>query len=225
MSAPPPEGPAPGTGAPPPTPAEGRTYPAPRPRRTGPKVLTFSAVAVLVVGMILGVVGFAGAARGIVDLVPTDLVTSEGTAGSDALALGPSTTPVAFDVREKGAYLVLEVSQDPSSRLPASAVGAEGPSGPVRISRPEQSGSLEVNGWSVFPVGVLVPDEEGTYAIVVDPREAADDVSIAVSGPFNADSVAGIGGSGLVLLIGFLLGGLGFAMLIAGIVWWAVAKK
>ncbi|MFE7503974.1 hypothetical protein [Promicromonospora sp. NPDC057488] len=203
MSAPPPERPAP---------------------RTGPKVLTFSAIAVLVVGMIVGVVGLAGAARGIVDLVPTDLVTSEGTAGSDALALGPSTTPLPFDVREKGAYLALEVSRDPSSRLPASSVTAEGPSGPVRINRPEQSGSLEVNGWSVFPVGVLVPDEEGTHAILVDPQVAADDVSIAVSGPFNAESVAGIGGSGILLLIGFLIGGLGFGMLVAGIIWWAVTK-
>lgn len=188
-------------------------------------MLTFSAVAVLVVGMILGVVGVAGAARGIADLVPTDLVTREGTAGSDALALGPSTTPLPFDVQERGGYLVLEVSQDPSARLPASAVSAEGPSGPERMSRPDQSGSLEVNGWSVFPVGVLVPDEEGTYSIVVDPQVATDDVGIAVSGPFNADSVAGIGGSGVVLLIGLLVGGLGFAMLIAGIVWWAVAKR
>lgn len=225
MSTPPPERPAPGTSQPLPAPGGRQSYPAPRPRRTGPKVLTFSAIAVLVVGMIVGVVGFAGAARGIVDLVPTNLVTSEGTAGSDALALGSSTTPLPFDVQEQGAYLVLEVSQDPSSRLPASAVSAEGPGGPVRINRPEQSGSLEVNGWSVFPVGVLVPDEEGTYTILVDPQVAADDVGIAVSGPFNADSVAGIGGSGIVLLVGFLLGGLGFAMLVAGIIWWAVAKK
>jgi hypothetical protein len=46
-----------------------------------------------------------------------------------------------------------------------------------------------------------------------------------VGGPLNADSVAGIGGSGIVLLIGFLVGGLGFLLLIAGIIWWAVAKK
>ena len=206
-------------------PSEGPTYPPPRPRRTGPKVLTFSGNAVLVEGMVLGVVGVAGAARGIADVVPTDLVTREGTAGSDALALGPSTTPLPFDVQEQGGYLVLEVSQDPSARLPASAVSAEGPSGPVRMSRPDESGSLEVNGWSVFPVGVLVPDEEGTHAIVVDPQVAAADVGIAVSGPYNAGSVAGIGGSGIVLLIGFLVGGLGLAMLIAGIVWWAVARK
>lgn len=206
-------------------PSEGPTYPAPRARRTGPKVLTFGGIAVLVVGMILGVVGAAGAARGVVDLVPTDLVTREGTAGSDALALGPSTTPLPFDVRERGGYLVLEVSQDSSARLPASAVSAEGPSGPERMSRPDQSGSLEVNGWSVFPVGVLVPDEEGTHAIVVDPQVAADDVSIAVSGPYNADSVAGIGGSGILLLIGLLVGGLGLAMQVAGIVWWALARK
>ncbi|MFI2365037.1 hypothetical protein [Promicromonospora sp. NPDC019610] len=225
MSAPPPEQPAPGPVPPQPAPGGGRPYPAPRPRRTGPKVLTFAAIGVLLVGVIVAVVGFAGAARGIVELVPTDLVTSEGTAGSDALALGPSTTPVTFDVEERGAYLVLEVSQDASAGLPTSSVGAEGPSGPVRISRPDQSGSLEVNGWTVHPVGVLVPDEEGTHAIVVDPRVATDDVSIAVSGPFNAESVAGIGGSGLVLLLGLLIGGLGFLLLIGGIIWWALAKK
>ncbi|MFI2486441.1 hypothetical protein ACH47X_05995 [Promicromonospora kroppenstedtii] len=209
MSVPPPEPPAPG----------------PAPRRTGPKVLTFTALGVLLVGMIVAVVGFAAAARGIVELVPTDLVTSEGTAGSDALALGPSTTPVAFDVQERGAYLVVEVSRDSSTSLPTSSVSAQGPSGPVRMSRPDQPGSLEVNGWAVHPVGIMVPDEDGTHAIVVDPQVATDDVSIAVSGPFNAESVAGIGGSGLVLLLGLLIGGLGFLLLIGGIIWWALAKK
>lgn len=225
MATPPPEQPAPGPTPPLPAPGSGGSYPAPRPRRTGPKVLTFSAIAVLLVGVIVAVVGFAGAARGIVELVPTDLVTREGTAGSDALALGPSTTPLPFDVQELGAYLVLEVSRDPSARLPGSSVSAEGPSGPVSIDRPDQTGSLDINGWTVHPVGVLVPDVEGTHAIVVDPQVATDDVSIAVSGPFNADSVAGIGGSGLVLLLGLLIGGLGFLMLIGGIIWWALAKK
>lgn len=199
--------------------------PAPRPRKTGPKILTFSGVAVLVAGVIAGVVGVAGAAGGIADLLPTDLVTTEGTAGSDALALGPSTEPLIFDVQDEGAYLVYEVSQGESARLPISAVTAEGPSGPLSITPPDQVGMLPTNGWSVFPVGVLVPSETGSHTLLVDESVAADDVSLAVGGPLNADSVAGIGGSGIILLIGFLVGGLGFVLLIAGIIWWAVAKK
>jgi hypothetical protein len=72
---------------------------------------------------------------------------------------------------------------------------------------------------------VLVPSGAGSHTLLVDASVAADDVSLAVSTPLNADSVAGIGGSGIVLLIGFLVGGLGFLLLIAGIIWWAVAKK
>jgi hypothetical protein len=213
-----------------PAPGTAYGYPAPyqqppRPRRTGPKILTFTGLAVLVAGGIAGVVGIAGAAGGIADLVPTNLVTTEGTAGSDALALGPSTTPLTFDVQDEGAFLVYEVSDGASARLPISAVTAEGPNGPLSITPPDQVGSLPVNGWSVFPVGVLVPDETGSHTVVVDPQLAADDVSVAVSGPLNADSVAGIGDSGLVFLLGFLVGGLGFLLLIAGIIWWAVARK
>jgi hypothetical protein len=198
---------------------------APRPRKTGPKILTFTGLAVLVAGVIAGAVGITGAAGGIADLMPTDLVTTEGTAGSDALALGPSTTPLTFDVPEEGAFIVYEVSDSASARLPISSVTAEGPDGPLGITPPDQVSSVPVNGWSVFPVGVLVPEVTGSHTLVVDPQLAADDVSIAVSGPLNADSVAGIGGSGLVLLVGFLVGGLGFLLLIAGIIWWAVAKK
>jgi hypothetical protein len=199
--------------------------PAPKPRKTGPKILTFSGVAVLVAGVIAGIVGVAGAAGGIADLLPTDLVTTEGTAGSDALAFGPSTEPLTFDVQEEGAYLVFEVSQGETARLPVSAVTAEGPSGPVSVEPADQSGSLSTNDWSVFSVGVLVPAETGSHTLLVDESVAADDVSLAVSAPLNADSVAGIGGSGIVILIGFLVGGLGFVLLIAGIIWWAVAKK
>jgi hypothetical protein len=178
-----------------------------------------------VAGVIAGIVGVAGAAGGIADLLPTDLVTTEGTAGSDALALGPSTQPLTFDVQEEGAYLVFEVSQGESARLPVSAVTAEGPSGPVSVEPSDQSGSLPTNGWSVFPVGILVPAATGSHTLFVDESVAADDVSLAVSAPINEDSVAGLGGSGLVILLGFLVGGLGFLLLIAGIIWWAVAKK
>jgi hypothetical protein len=215
---------------PPPQPGGAQGYPtpyqpAPKPRKTGPKILTFSGVAVLVAGVIAGIVGVVGAAGGIADLVPTDLVTTEGSAGSDALALGPSTEPLTFDVQDEGAYLVYEVSQGESARLPVSAVTAEGPSGPLSITPPDQVGMLPINGWSVFPVGVLVPSGSGSHTLLVDESVAADDVSLAVNGPLNVDSVAGIGGSGLVILLGFLVGGLGFLLLIAGIIWWAVAKK
>ncbi|MFD2792036.1 hypothetical protein ACFS27_00600 [Promicromonospora vindobonensis] len=199
--------------------------PAPRPRKTGPKVLTFTGVAVLVAGVIAGIVGVVGAAGGIADLLPTDLVTTEGTAGSDAIALETSTEPLTFDASDEGAYLVFEVSQDQSARLPASAVTAEGPNGPVGIEPPDQTGALPTNGWSVFPVGVVVPQETGPHTLVVDGAVASPDVGLAVSGPLNVDSVAGIGSSGLVVLVGFLVGGLGFLLLIAGIIWWAVAKK
>lgn len=198
---------------------------APRPRKTGPKILTFAGLAVLVAGVIGGAVGITGAAGGIADLMPTDLVTTEGTAGSDALALGPSTAPVTFDVQEEAAYIVYEVSDGASARLPISAVTAEGPNGPLSITPPDQVSAVPVNGWSVFPVGVLVTDGTGTYTLAVDPRLAADDVSIAVGGALNADSVSGIGSSGIILLVGFLAGGLGFLLLLAGIIWWAVAKK
>jgi len=199
--------------------------PAARPRRTGPKVLTFTAIAILLAGVVAGIVGVVGAAGGIADLLPTDLVTTEGTAGSDALALGPTTEPVPFDVQADGAYLVFEVSRGESARLPVASVTADGPTGPVSIEPPDQTGALPTNGWSVFPVGVLVPSETGPHTLAVDETVAADDVSIAVSGPINADSVAGIGGSGIVVLLGFLVGGLGFLLLIAGIIWWSVAKK
>lgn len=199
--------------------------PAPRPRKTGPKILTFSGVAVLVAGVIAGAVGFAGAAGSIADLLPTDLVTTEGSAGSDALTVGPSTEPVTFDVEGDGAYIIYEVSQGESARLPISAVTAEGPNGPVSITPPDQIAMLPTNGWSVFPVGILVPTETGSHTLFVDESVAGDDVGLAVGVPLNADSAAGIGGSGLLLLLGFLVGGLGFLLLIAGIIWWAVAKK
>lgn len=46
-----------------------------------------------------------------------------------------------------------------------------------------------------------------------------------MSDPINVDHVEGIGGSSLIALFGFLVGGLGFLLLVAGIIWWAVAKK
>lgn len=207
------------------TPPPGQYAQAPRPRKTGPKVLTFTGAAVLVAGLVAGIVGVVGAAGGIADLLPTDLVTTEGTAGSDAIALETSAEPLTFDASGDGAYLVFEVSQDPSARLSPSAVTAEGPTGPVAIEASEQRGALPTNGWSVFPVGVLVPQEAGPHTLVVDESVASPDVGLAVSGPLNADSVAGIGGNGLLVLVSFLVGGLGFLLLIAGIIWWALAKK
>ncbi|WP_369373760.1 hypothetical protein AB1046_07095 [Promicromonospora sp. Populi] len=200
-------------------------YQAPRARKTGPKILTFTGIAILLAGVITGIVGVVGATRGVVDLLPTDLVTTEGTAGSDAVAFGPSTEPLTLDVPQVGAYLVFEVSRGESARLPFSAVTAEGPSGPVSIEPPDQTTPLPTNGWSVFAVGILVPEESGPHTLVVDPALAADDVSLAVSSPINIGSVAGLGGSALVVGLGFLVGGLGFLLLIAGIIWWAVAKK
>ncbi|MEU4361250.1 hypothetical protein [Promicromonospora sp. NPDC023987] len=230
----PPPGPGHGfaAGPTPPPPAAGAQYgypaqypPAPRPRKTGPKVLTFTGAAILVAGLVAGIVGVAGAAGGIADLLPTDLVTTDGTAGSDAIALGASTEPLAFDVPDEGAYLVFEVSQGQSARLPVSAVTAEGPTGSVGIEPPDQTGALPTNGWSVFPVGVLVPQETGPHTLVVAEAVASADVSLAVSAPINVDHVEGIGGSSLIALFGFLVGGLGFLLLVAGIIWWAVAKK
>ncbi|GAB2479204.1 hypothetical protein GCM10027063_21150 [Promicromonospora xylanilytica] len=228
----PPPGPGHGyaAGPTPPPPAAQYGYPgryaqAPRPRRTGPKVLTFTGVAVLVAGLVTGIVGVVGAAGGIADLLPTDLVTTEGTAGSDAVALETSTEPLTFDASDEGAYLVFEVSHDQSARLPVSAVTAEGPNGPVGIEPPDQTDALPTNGWSVFPVGVLVPQETGPHTLVVDESVASPDVGLAVSSPINVDSVAGVGRSSLLVLGGFLVGGLGFLLLVAGIIWWAVAKR
>lgn len=221
---------APGSPSPLPDLGGAQAYPAPyqpppKPRKTGPKILTFSGVAVLVAGVIAGIVGIAGAAGGIADLVPTDLVTAEGAAGSDALAVGPTTEPLAFDVADEGAYLVFEVSQNSSAVVPVSAVTVDGPTGPVSVEPSTESGQLSSNGWSVFPVGVLVPVESGAHTLSVEPDAAADGVSLAVSAPIDAESFAGLGGSGIAILLGFLAGGLGFLILIAGIIWWAVAKK
>ncbi|GGM23599.1 hypothetical protein ACFQBY_18580 [Promicromonospora citrea] len=207
-------------------PSPGQQYPAPaRPRKTGPKVLTFVGVGVLVLGIVLGVVGGVGTARGIADMVPADLVTAQGTAGSDAIGVEQSTTPLTFEATEPGAYIVYEVSRGPAALLAPSAVTAEGPGGPVHIMPPDQSGALPINGWSVYPLGVIGLEDPGSHTLVVDERMATPDAAIAVGAPLDVDSTLAIGTGGLVLLGGFLLGGLGFALTVAGAIWWAVAKR
>lgn len=201
----------------------GAPVPPRAPRRRGPKVLTFVGAGVLLVGLVAGIAGVVGAARSAGGFIPTGIVAADGTRGPDALAFTEVPGTATFEVTETGGYLLYEVSSSARSQIGEADVVVTGPGGPVdaAVSGTSQTARLD-DGRVLRVLGAITADQAGTYEVEVRPADVSG-VAVAVGRPITDDAVAGLGAGALTALAGFGLGGLGFALLLAGVIWWAVS--
>ncbi|GAA1869282.1 hypothetical protein [Myceligenerans crystallogenes] len=229
------------------TPAGGAASAVGRGPRTvgkGPKILTFSGAAVLVLALAAGALAVVLFLRA----VPLDVVTSSGEPG--ARALGSADVPGSAEVplpAEPGTYAVWQIG----AGAPAGAAGhapngewdddpdqtfAGTRLGPDDISVTAADGA-PVPVRSGFPGGTV--DLGGTHGEVVAMFDAAGPVEIEVSDPGVAAGTSVVVAEGqdfgdfFATLLGTIgawfvaVGGgmLGFFLLVGGIIWWAVARN
>jgi hypothetical protein len=192
-------------------------------KRKGPRILTFVGAGILVVGVVVGIFGVVGLAQNASGFIPTGIVAEDGGQGPDALAFTEVPGTASFEVTSAGGYLLYEVSSSAAGQLGASDVAVTGPDGPVDASVSGTSQQAELNGRNLRVLGAFTADQPGTYEIEVAPAAQVQDVAVAVGTPITDDAMEGLGAGALTALAGFVLGGLGFLLLLAGVIWWAVA--
>lgn len=204
----------------------GQWAPPPRPMRTrGGKILTFSGIGVL----ILGIVALVAAGSMFFSQLPFGIIGSDGGPGSDARASAgvPGTMQVEADAGE-----LLTLWETAPSRadlgLRSTDVEIVGPDGSSVRTTAGIGGYSDMHGVSARTVANFSARDAGTYTITVLDTSAAtlpDHQVIVAPGTEVGDFFTTIGGSiGLVFvgIAGLTIGGL---MAIGGAIWWGVAHS
>ena len=222
---------------------------APRPLTLrGPKILTFSGITVLVVGLI----AIAGAIVMLVGALPTNVMTRSGAPGPDAVASSAIGSVMAVETKTGQTYLELwevqpaqaDVKANSSAgstrdgfMLRSSAVTVLTPQGEsLSVSGSQSGGSLRIGDFEAKAFASFWAESPGTYEITFDPPAGylaptsiaggshPSDVIVAESSG-TASFFLGIFGSiGLVFIgIGGLV--LGILLTIPGIIWWVTRRK
>lgn len=186
--------------------------PAPTLRRTlGARLLTFTGLVLSLAGVALLVVGIGRLA----DSFPGDIrdwVTS--VAAVDT----PGTTEVALT---GGSTYELWTTRIDAAFADAGDVVVTGPSGeqvPVR----SVAGDVSSTDLNASILGRLTVPETGTYTFTV--TESLGVLTLMPDGTFDEIVTGFMTGTGLVLG-SFVVGGIGFCLLLAGGIWWGVAAS
>lgn len=220
-------------------------YPPPPPKpasTTGPKILTFSGIAVLLLGIVALIFGITT----MVSNLPLNIITAQGQPGSAALAA--LTMSEEFELSSAGglSYDLWEVQQSPTGQfgLEPDTVSVIGPDGnSVAVEPTEVSGSSSVGGFKAQSFASFSAAKAGSYTIVITPGPGYSGPSTNFSGTegLSADSPAPVDAvmtegsdfssffTGLFTSVGGIIVGV-FALLvgggltIGGIAWWINAN-
>lgn len=211
--------------------APGAPAPVPAPRRTsvtGPVLLTAGGALLLVVALVVGVL----TAVGLVRTVDTGVVRADGGPGPAVLAWAdaPGATTVDLDAGER--YVVHAVAPrssvrgDDGPRL-TEPVLLQAPSGQVVAAdrSPSVTSRSGRGGVVATTVGAFTAPEAGTYRVAVPPASAPG-TWVALTpdqefGPF----FGAIAGTVLGVFVVLGLAGVGFVMLVGGVVWWVLRVR
>ncbi|MBO1752838.1 hypothetical protein J4G33_13575 [Actinotalea sp. BY-33] len=192
----------------------------------GPKILTFSGVAALVLSIAAGVV----AAVMFLGLLPTGVLSSNGGDGPDAVGSveAPGTMEVDLEADLAYAFYLARDAGMSNARL-ESRPEVTGPDGEeVHVSSaPSVSGNIGRGGTRAATVGGFRADTSGTYTVDVPPALFAGDGArvILVEDQEVMPFVTGIFGTVVLVLVAVALGILALGLLAGGIVWWVVRRR
>lgn len=201
-----------GAAAPQPYGASAWQQAAPPIRRTrGAKILTFLGVGTGVIALALLVVGFGQITSAVAsssDQIAGTIVTVPSPGSRDAELAAGSTYEIWANRSETFSASVVDVVvTDPSG---ADVVLSEAITAP------------NLSDLGIEPVGRFTATEAGTYTLIVG--EGADEVALTSAGALD-DLVSTLTSAGLLLIGGFVLGALGFLMVLAGAIWWGVTAS
>lgn len=220
-------------------------YPPPAPKTastTGPKILTFSGIAVLLIGL----VALIFAITSMVSTLPLNVITSQGQPGSGSLAGLTVAEDHEFTSPGGLSYDLWEVQQSPNGQfgLDRESVTVIGPDGVrVTVRGSEVSGSSSVDGFKAQSFASFAAQQAGSYTITITPAPGYSGPSSNFSGAEGSeanntgtvDAVITKGsefttlftgvftfiGGIMVGIAGLLLGG---GLTIGGIAWWINAN-
>ncbi|GAB4085276.1 hypothetical protein GCM10028784_19060 [Myceligenerans cantabricum] len=189
----------------------------------GPRILTFSGVAVLLVAVAAGVLAAVLFARA----VPFDLLTPSGEPGPGALGVAdvPGSTDAVLP--ETGTYAIWEVGPDPEARAVSAAdiTVADQAGTTLPVGRAAFSGDVSAGGAHGRLVAQFRADA-GPATVEVSSAGAPDGtyVVVAESQDFGG-FFATLGGSVVAWFVALGGGMLGLLVTAGGIVWWVLRRN
>lgn len=195
--------------------------PAPKPTSTkGPKITFWIGVAVLAVATVVGVL----AVRAIAGVIPTDVISSDGSPGG--AVLGVVDVPGSGEVTlEQGTYSFYLITQDRDTTLSGSPTVTT-PSGAVE--RPGTGGSSSYQNFNSHRaelVAVFEADRSGVHTIEVPDTLDGGGGRLYITqgasmGEFLGDVFSGV--FGIIACAG--LGLTGFVLVVVGAIMWGVRR-
>lgn len=199
--------------------------PPPVPHRStrGAKVLTAVGALFCVGAVVLGVV----TGRQFVDLLPLDVLGSEGAAGS--AVVGSVEVPGTAEVQlEAGRYAILLAQNGPNE--PAELAGdlrVFAPDGTVVATDagPQVSLNASRGGVAARSIGAFVAPDRGVYTVTAPGLADGSAATVMLTpdqdfAPFFAGIFGTVFGVFGVILIGFV----GLGTTVGGILWWVLAR-
>lgn len=210
-------------------------YPPPAPKpasTTGPKILTFSGIFLLLVGL----AGIGIAIAMIIGNLPMNVITPQGQPGSDALAGITASEELQFDSPGGTSYDLWEVqaSLGGQSIFGTASVTVTGPDGSaVSVRNAEVNGNMTLGTYRAETFASFQAAESGTYIITLTPRPGSEPLSsnVEFGEATPVDAVLSQGSefpsflTGIFTSIGAMFLGifallLGFGLVIGGVIWW-----
>ncbi|GAB3162194.1 hypothetical protein GCM10027059_14360 [Myceligenerans halotolerans] len=203
--------------------------PESQPRRrvgAGPKVLTFSGIALLLVAIAAGV----AAVLLFVRVVPLDLVTASGEPGPGALGAVDVPGSATVDLPDDGIYSVWEVGPDPVSQGMSAedvtvTVAGDDAGTSLAVGRPEMSGQISVGGLHGRLLAQFESEAETVDLSAGDPGVPDGTYLVVARGQDFGGFFTGVGGTIGAWFVAIGGGMLGFAMTIGGVIWWVVRRN
>lgn len=209
---------------------------------TGPKILTFSGIAVLLIGIVALIIAITS----MVSTLPLNVITSQGQPGSGSLAGLTVNEDQEFTSLGGLSYDLWEVQQSPNGQfaLDRKSVTVIGPDGArIAVRGSEVSGSTSVAGFKAQSFASFSAQQAGSYTIAISPgpdyvgpsshssgaagssanNTGTVDAIITESSEFSTlfTGIFTFIGGIMVGIAGLLLGG---GMTIGGIAWWINAN-
>lgn len=178
--------------------------------------------------LLVGVVSLVFAIIGFISILPTGIIDRHGEPGPDALLSIDGVEPASLNSAGGVSYALWQVTKHHHDRsLSLADVQVTGPGGDlVPVRSPSVSAHSNVNGVQSHTFGEFHATQPGEYRVVVSAGTNVDShgrVIVAETSGF-ASFFSGVFGTTMLMITG--IGGLilGFALTLAGAIWWRTAS-